>query len=429
MASTIRLSLPRPKYRVNRRSCKFRRLLRGILLLVLICGLRVAKADQPVDTVASIPGAIGREVAADLVNVVFLVDRVGSKPPKVITRNYLDRVSQPSSPLYRDYVAYREGKIDRAGLANRLPHVAMLGDSLTQHFYVSSLPSSFWRARTVWRNNWFIDSDPSSQSVFSFYERMERVTPLVAEEHNGAGAWVAPKESHESLRQRVVRARNFSGQIQVVLRQSRFPDLIMIWIGHNNLDWVHGLSPEEREHPDKHLPEIARRFRENYAEALRPLVERAKTEDHKVAIVVFGLANIDAYLKARHRVAVLKASNPNLYPHFEDSEKSFESLRLPYQKNMARLAVMLNREMQSLVSELDGELRGFPSVRLEYSDELTKVDLSRVELINTIDAYHFSIKGHTTVAEAAFRALGPSLHFLGINPTRQTKPPTMMTAR
>jgi hypothetical protein len=142
-------------------------------LLVLICGLRVAKADQPVDTVASIPGAIGREVAADLVNVVFLVDRVGSKPPKVITRNYLDRVSQPSSPLYRDYVAYREGKIDRAGLANRLPHVAMLGDSLTQHFYVSSLPSSFWRARTVWRNNWFIDSDPSSQSVFSFYERME----------------------------------------------------------------------------------------------------------------------------------------------------------------------------------------------------------------------------------------------------------------
>lgn len=387
------------------------------------------KADQPVDAAASLPGAIGREVTADLVNLVFVVDRVGSKPPKVITRNYLDRVSQPSSPLYRDYVAYREGKIDRAELANRLPHVAMLGDSLTQHFYVSSLPSSFWRARTVWRNNWFIDTDPDATSVNSFYERMERVTPLVAEEHNGAGAWVAPKGAHESLRQRMVRARNFSGQIQVILRQSRFPDLIMIWIGHNNLDWVHGLSPEQRARPDKHLPEIARRFRENYAEALRPLVDRAKTENHKVAIVVFGLANIDAYLKARHRVAVLKAKDTSLYPHFEDSEKSFESLRLPYQKNMARLAVMLNREMQSLVSELDGELRGFPSVRLEYSDELTKVDLSRVELINTIDAYHFSIKGHTTVAEAAFRALGPSLHFLGINPTRQTKPPTMMTAR
>ncbi len=34
----------------------------------------------------------------------------------------------------------------------------MLGDSLTQHFYFSSLPSSFWRARTEWRKNWFLDT-------------------------------------------------------------------------------------------------------------------------------------------------------------------------------------------------------------------------------------------------------------------------------
>jgi len=401
----------------------------GIFMVVLICGLAAARADQPVDAKAPLPGAIGREVTADLVNLIFLFDRVGSKPPKVITRNYFDRVAQPSSPLYRDYVAYREGKIDRAELANRLPHVAMIGDSLTQHFYLSSMPSSFWRARTVWRNNWFIDTDPEPQSVFSFYERMEQVTPLVAEEHNGAGAWVAPKGAHETLRQKLVRARNFSGQTRVVLRQGRFPDLIMIWIGHNNLDWVHGLSAEERAHPDEQLAQIASRFRENYTETLRPVIDRAKTENHKVAIVVFGLANIDAYLKARHRVAVLKASDPNLYPYFESGEKNFESLQPPYQKNMARLAVMLNREMQSLVAELNGELHGFPSVRLEYSDGLSKVDLSRVELINTIDAYHFSIKGHTTVAEAAWKAIGPSLRFLGINQTRPTRPSTMTIAR
>ena len=389
----------------------------------------MARAEQPIDGKASLPGAVGREATADLVNLIFLFDRVGAKPPKVITRNYFGRVSQPTSPLYRDYVAYREGKIDRAELANRLPHVAMLGDSLTQHFYLSSWPSSFWRARTVWRNNWFIDTDPAPQSVLSFYERMERVTPLVAEEHNGAGAWVAPHGSYDSLRQRLVRARNFSGQSRVVLRQGRFPDLIMIWIGHNNLDWVHGLSPEQRAHPDKHLAQIASRFRENYGEALRPLIDRAKTENHKVAIVVFGLANIDAYLKARHRVAVLKARNPNLYPYFEEGEKSFESLKPPYQKNMARLAVMLNREMQSLVTQLNGGLRDTPAVRLEYSDALTKVDFSRIEFVNTIDAYHFSIKGHTTVAEAAWNSIGPTLRFLGINQTRQTRPLPIMTAR
>jgi len=433
MASTIRLSLPRPKLSANLGGKRFHRPLHDGVVFVLICGLFassiIAKADQSGEEQTPLPGAIGREVTADLVNLIFLVDRVGSKPPKVITRDYLDRVAQPSSLLYRDYVAYREGKIDRAALANRLPHVAMLGDSLTQHFYFSSLPSSFWRARTVWRNNWFIDTDPKPESVLSLYERLELVTPLVAEEHNGAGAEVVSERKQESLRLRLIRARNFPGQGREVLHQARFPDLIMIWIGHNNLDWVHGLSNEERKHPERKLAEIAGRFRRNYAETLRPLINRAKTEHHKVAIVVFGLANIDAYLKARHQVITVKASNPDLYPHFDSGERTFESLKPPYEQNMARLAVMLNREMQSLVAELNGELRGFPSVRLEYSDELSKVDFSRLELINRIDAWHFSIKGHTTVAEAAWKAIGPSLRFLGINPTRQTRPSAVVTSR
>ena len=96
---------------------------------------------------------------------------------------------------------------------------------------------------------------------------------------------------------------------------------------------------------------------------------------------------------------------------------------------MARLAVMLNHEMQSLVAELNGELRGSPSVRLEYSDELTKVDFGRVELINTIDAYHFSIKGHTTVAEASWKAIGPSFRFLGINRVALNRRPPVITTR
>lgn len=96
---------------------------------------------------------------------------------------------------------------------------------------------------------------------------------------------------------------------------------------------------------------------------------------------------------------------------------------------MARLAVMLNREMQSLIAKQNSKLRNFPSVRLEYSDGLAKVDFSRLELVNKIDAWHFSIKGHTTVAEAAWRAVGPSIRFLGINQIRQAKPPPVVTSR
>ena len=75
----------------------------------------------------------------------------------------------------------------------------------------------------------------------------------------------------------------------------------MIWIGHNNLDWTEGLSAAQREHPEKRLQEMAAQFRENYREPVQSLIDRAKTENHNVSIVVFGLANIEAFLKAGER--------------------------------------------------------------------------------------------------------------------------------
>src|SRR6266536_1108352 len=159
------------------------------------------------------------------------------------------------------------------------------------------------------------------------FERVATFTPLVATEYNGAGALVASRRAGEGMRRRIVRTRNLSGQARQILRKKRFPDLIMIWIGHNNLDWVEGLSPNEREHPEERLQEIATQFRQNYTEPLQELIDRAKTENHKVAIVVFGLANLDTFLKARRKAEALHARNPALYPYFESGNRSFESLK------------------------------------------------------------------------------------------------------
>jgi hypothetical protein len=158
------------------------------------------------------PVRIGEEIAANLVDLIFLFDRVASDPPTATTPVYLKRVSQPSSPFYNDYLEYRQGRISRAELGRRLPHVAMIGDSLTQHFYISSPISLFWRARTQRRKNWFLDTDPDPASIWSVYERMETFTPLVATEYNGAGALVAPARASEGIRRRIVRTRNLSGQ-------------------------------------------------------------------------------------------------------------------------------------------------------------------------------------------------------------------------
>src|SRR6266702_4498782 len=277
---------------------------------------------------------------------------------------------------------------------NRLPHVAMMGDSLTQNFYISSPISLFWRARTERRKNWFLDTDPDPASIHSVYERLATFTPLVATEYNGAGALVASRRAGEGIRRRIVRTRNLSGQARQILRKKRLPDLIMIWIGHNNLDWTEGLSLTEREHPEKHLQEMATQFRVNYTEPLQSLIDRAKTENHNVAIVVFGLANLDTFFKARRKAEALHARNPALYPYFESGNRSFESLKPPYQKNMVRLSLMLNGEMRSMISNLDRQLKDRPNVRVQYSDALAKVNFSRLEMINAADAWHPSVEGH-----------------------------------
>jgi lysophospholipase L1-like esterase len=337
---------------------------------------------------------ISTEITANLVDIIFLFDRAAGNPPRATTQNYLARVSEPSSPLYPDYLEYQQGKIGRLELEKRLPHVAMLGDSLTQNFHFSSLQSSFWRARTEWRKNWFLDTDPNPESIFSVYERLNYLTPLVATEYNGAGALVAARGTQESLRKRLVRARNFPGQVNQVLHATRFPDQIVIWIGHNNLDWVHGLSSEERERPESHLQTLAAQFRLNYTQSLQRLIDRAKIENHSVAIMIFGLANIDAYLQGRQKEETLHAENPKLYPHLNSGPRSFESLKPAYQKDMARLGLMMNAELRTMKVDLNRQLNNSDHVHLEYSDALTRVDFSRLELINPVDGWHPSVEGH-----------------------------------
>lgn len=126
----------------------------------------------------------------------------------------------------------------------------------------------------------------------------------------------------------------------------------MIWIGHNNLDWTEGLSAGDREHPGKALGrnscEVSRILHRT-----APISDRSrKGANHKVAIVVFGLANIDAFFKARKKAEAVHARNPALYPYFESGYRSFESLKPPYQKNMVRLSLMMNAEMRAMVGDL-----------------------------------------------------------------------------
>ena len=336
------------------------------------------------------------------------------KPGRVVSANFLERVGEPTSRFHSDYLTYRNGEITQAELITRLPHVALIGDSVCTGVYMSSIWSTFWRARTCSGNNWFLDTNPVPAGIQSVSKRLEELTPFVAIECAGIGALVDHEGQPQNLFRRILRTRNLSGQIGDLLAMKRFPDLTLISIGHNNVDWAWWCAAAELEQPEIRLQQLSRRFRENFARQMRRLINHARTRRHRVAILVYGLVNFEAYFRGREIAERLRADDRSRYPHLQTTYKYLRSFRPAYRANVIRLAKMANEKLRTMVLDLNGELADNSNVLLQYSDALATADLSRVELLHPVDGWHASVEGHNILAEAAFRDLGPSLEFLEI---------------
>ncbi len=334
------------------------------------------------------------------------------KPVRVVSANFLERVGEPTSRFHSDYLAYRSGDITQAELIERLPHVAMVGDSACMGIHISSIWGTFWRARSCRGSNWFLDTSPAA--IQSVSKRLEKFTPFVAIECAGIGALVDDEGQRQNFFRRILRTRNFSGQIDGLLMMPRFPDLILVSIGHNNVDWAWRCAPGEFEQPENRLRQLSRRFRENFALQIRRLIDHARAQPHAVAIVVYGLVNFESYFRGREIAERLRAKDASRYPHLETTYKYFTSFRPGYRSNLIRLARMVNEELRATVRELNCEVANSPNMQLQYSDALATADLSHVELLHPVDGWHASVEGHNVLAEAAFRDLGPSLEFLGL---------------
>lgn len=336
------------------------------------------------------------------------------KSAPFVSPNFLERVAEPESPFHLDYLAYRRGEITRAELIARFPHVAMLGDSVCVGIYISWPWSTLWRARTSRGKNWFLHLD-ATPSICSISKGLETITPFVAVECAGVGALVDHEYGRENLLRRILGTRNFSGQVGELLRVRRFPDLILISIGHNNVDWAWRCPLDELHDPDERLQRLSKEFRENYVRELRRLLEGARIQQHRVAIVVYGLIDFESYFKGRQAAERLRESDTTLYPHLETTYKYFISFHPTYRRNLIRLAAMVNEELRAMVEALNREfVHQTENIQLRYSNALATADLSRAELLHPIDGWHASVEGHNVLADAAFSDLKASLEFLGI---------------
>ncbi|PYJ38627.1 MAG: hypothetical protein DME84_04430, partial [Verrucomicrobia bacterium] len=135
------------------------------------------------------------------------------KSVPVISSNFLECIADPASRFHAVYLSYRNGKVTKNEVVARLPHVAMLGDSVCMGIYISWPWSTFWRAHTSHGGNWFLDNGPVDPGIHSVSRRLEEITPFVAIEYAGIGAMVDQERDRQNVFRRILGTRNFSGQI------------------------------------------------------------------------------------------------------------------------------------------------------------------------------------------------------------------------
>src|SRR5207245_6281043 len=158
---------------------------------------------------------------------------------------------------------YSNGEITHSELIALLPLVSMLGVSSCIGNYISWPLSTLWRAHTSRGKNWFLHRD-ATPSICSISKSLETITPFVAIECAGVGALVDDEHGRQNLLRRILGTRNFSGQVGELVRARRFPDLILISIGHNNVDWAWRCPLDELHHPEERLQRLSKEFRKNY---------------------------------------------------------------------------------------------------------------------------------------------------------------------
>jgi lysophospholipase L1-like esterase len=197
--------------------------------------------------------------------------------------------------------------------------------------------------------------------------------------------------TQRSLIDRVCNRWHFHHQVDEVLA-GELPDVILIWIGHNNVDWVERI-PQFHDHAVDHVVE---EFQRHFTGQLERLLTRARERTRPTSIVVFGLVNFRAFFRARNRARSEHTSNPDRFPYIDKGHHYFESMKPANTDRMVQLADMYNDSIAGACSVLSVDLPR--NLRLVYSDALARVDISESRLISEWDAWHPSRSGHEALA-------------------------------
>jgi lysophospholipase L1-like esterase len=307
----------------------------------------------------------------------------------------ITRYAETLQCLRRQRAVTFVGPMERAPLRRDGPDrtIALIGDSLSTGFHVGSVPNMIVRLWSAWKTNWFLILP--SQVRPGLVSRLSALGTITGIQHASVAAMVNVGR-RQSVLNHVTGIYHFHHQVDEVLA-GPFPDMLLIWIGHNDLDWrsqTEVLTPPI-------IEELSRSFSYQYESQLRRLINSALASEKRSAILVLGLANFASFFNARATAEGMRSVNKGLFPHLETGYESFVSMKPEYRDGMIKLATHLNKKLEVMCTRL-GEQLSETKVRLVYSNTLSLTEMDGGTDLSSIDAWHPSMHGHSKLADSVY---------------------------
>ena len=273
--------------------------------------------------------------------------------------------------------------------------ISLIRDSLSTAFHISSPPAMLVRMWREWKRNWFLNLPSEKEVPPSVVERLSRLGTITGVLHASSGAKV-DNGYRRSILDRVTNTWHFSHQVDEVLA-GRFPDILLIWIGHNNVDWKSQTNSPTHES----FLALSDKFIDRYERQLRRLLAGALASNQRAALVVFGLINFAAFFQARNEAESMRRADGSLYPYLESGYKYFVSMKPEYRDGMIGLAGLYNQKLNVLCQKLGEQLSG-SEIRLVYSDAMAIARIDKSNFLCAVDAWHASPYGHSVLADSVY---------------------------
>lgn len=265
--------------------------------------------------------------------------------------------------------------------------IACIGDSLSTGFELCGNPlSTMLSARLRNNHGWFNSPVPQVRSLASILMRRFHV---FSSNFSTVSAHAAPVATW-SMSDVLLGTSNLLEQVRLMLGRRLPYDLVLMWIGHNDLNFA--------AYPDKPIEQITYETYNAIVGAATAIQRAYRHLPRRTSVVVLGLIGFEKFLLGRDEAMRIRFQDPHAFPSFELCYDVFPSMAAEHREQLIKAGLNINNELKKRIDEFDSS----GNCKIFYSDAFQELRISRAKYLSKVDAWHPGPLGRRALARAAY---------------------------